>query len=130
MDVSLGRVVVLVHDYDEAYDFYHRNLGAFKLFDSETEDGQRYLHIGFGAKEVAGIWFMLAGSTESKELVGKQAGKQPLLVLYTSELDTVYSRLKQSEVRIVKEPVATPEAKFLHFLDLYGNELVLVQVIG
>ena len=60
--------------------------------------------------------------------VGNQTGGMPAFVLYTDHLEKIYQRLKTNEVRIIKEPVISPEFSFLHFLDLYGNEIVLVQL--
>ncbi|MDX5483322.1 MAG: VOC family protein [Hymenobacteraceae bacterium] len=129
METRLGRAVLLVQDYEEAYQFYNLNLGCRKLFDMTTEDGQRFLHIGFGEGDSVGLWLLKADKEEEQGRVGLQTGRQPAFVFYTSSLEEVYQRLLRHQVRIVKDPVTAPDAKFLHFLDLYGNEIVLVELL-
>lgn len=127
--ITLGRCILLVHDYDDAYNFYHRNLQAHKLYDA-TEGNQRYLHLGFGPGDGPGLWLLQPSTEQQKAQVGRQTAGQPLCVFYTADLAEAYSRLQQNGARIVKEPENTLGARFLHFLDLYGNELVLVQFIS
>jgi len=129
MKISLGRIVLLVRDYDEALRFYETNLGARILSDTISESGKRYLHIRFEEKSV-GIWFLKAETPEQLERVGKQTGGMPSMVFYTDDLEEAYKQLLRNKVTISKLPVNENETafSFLHFLDLYGNEIVLVQL--
>ena len=45
--LTLGRLVVLVQDYDAALAFYRAAFGARVLFDAPSPTGDRYLHVGF-----------------------------------------------------------------------------------
>ncbi|WP_341842064.1 VOC family protein [Chitinophaga caseinilytica] len=121
MSILLGRIVILVEDYDDAFEFYEQNLGARKIVDY-TVGPQRYLHIGFD-EGGAGIWFL-----RSPGHTGRQTNGEPAMVMYTTEFETLKSRLEQNGVNISKPAVYTDEAWFLHFLDLYGNEIVLVEM--
>ncbi|MBL0740085.1 VOC family protein [Chryseolinea lacunae] len=125
--ITLGRVVVLVDDYDEAFNFYKNALNARKIFDQVLPDGQRYLHIGFEENATSGIWFLQASTPGEKSRVGKQTEGQPLFVLYTNALEPVHLQLQACAARIVKPPVVGDDFTFLQFQDLYGNEIVLVQ---
>jgi predicted enzyme related to lactoylglutathione lyase len=127
MKNTLGRVVILVRDYDEAGAFYEKALGFHKHYDA-TLNGQRYLHLVPSSGELSGVWLLQAMGAEQETLVGRQAGEQPLLVLYTDSFDTYHRQLLDHGVTISQEPVITPEATFLHFRDLYGNDIVLVQL--
>ncbi len=126
MNISLGRVIILVKDYDDALEFYKKNLSCKVIMDSTNEAGQRFVHTGFGDTTETGIWFLKADTDEELQRVGHQTGGQPMMVLYTDAFDNVYARLRENNVTIYREPVDTPEYKCLHFLDLYGNEIVLV----
>ena len=128
MQNSIGRIVLLVHDYDEALAFYEKALGFQLLFDVTSETGQRYLHVAPSGKNSAGIWFLKAHSEEQQKVVGKQTQGQPTFVLYTNSFDQMHERLLQHKVRIKKEPEEAMDSRYLHFLDLYGNEIVLVQL--
>lgn len=121
MSLTLGRIVILVEDFDDAFNFYSKNLGARKIVDY-TVGEQRYLHIGFG-EGGAGIWFL-----RSPGHTGRQTNGEPVMVLYTDDFESLKSQLERNQVHISKPAVYTDEATFLHFLDLYGNEIVLVQL--
>ncbi|MGO4289452.1 VOC family protein [Chitinophaga sp. RAB17] len=127
MKNTLGRVVILVRDYDEAGRFYTAALGFHKLYDA-TLNGQRYLHLAPSPGELTGIWLLQAVGPEQDALVGRQAGEQPLLVLYTDSFNAYHQQLEDHGVTISQGPVITPDATFLHFQDLYGNEIVQVQL--
>ncbi|XWX54762.1 VOC family protein [Methylosinus sporium] len=59
---TLGRIVILVNDYDEAADFYRDKLGLDTLFDA-GEGARRFLHLGFGQ---GGVWLLLADNAEAR----------------------------------------------------------------
>jgi hypothetical protein len=77
-----------------------------------------------------GIWFLKAEGKDQKDKIGKQTGGQPTLVIYTTSLQELYEQLVQNEVKIKVEPVITPGHSFLHCFDLYGNEIVVVELAG
>ncbi|MBK8549717.1 MAG: VOC family protein [Ignavibacteria bacterium] len=129
MKTEFGRIVILVNDYDEAFDFYEKNLGCKKFFDLTDERGLRYLHVGFNSESNGGIWFLKAETEEQKGRVGNQTSGQPVFVLYTDSFEELMEKLIQNKVNIIREPEVTPDSMSLNFLDLYGNEIVLVQLI-
>ena len=123
---GLGRVVVLVTDPDAALAFYRDVLGLGVLHD-ETVEGYRYLHVAVPGQETVGLWLMPAGGEQERQLVGRQTGGQPLLVLYTDDLDHVRERLRAQGVQVWDER-DDPDNRSFHFADLYGNTLVAVQL--
>ena len=130
---TIGRTVVLVRDEDDAAAFYHATFGFTTLHDSTSPTGQRFLHVGPPAAlqpphgPPAGLWLLRAGPDDTA-LVGRQAGGQPLLVLYTADCRAHCERLRELGVRIVRPPAEGGGALFAHCQDLYGNEIVLVQL--
>ena len=129
MKTELGRLVILVNDYDEAFKFYEENLGCKKFFDLTDERGLRYLHVGFNSESIAGIWFLKAETDEQKDRVGNQTAGQPVFALYTDSFEELLETLRKNKVKITKEPEVSSDSMSLNFLDLYGNEIVLVQLI-
>ena len=127
MKTSLGRVIILVEDYDQAFDFYAKNFFCKKLYDGIAPGGGRYLHIGFSEDEKQGIWFLQAGETQ-QNLIGHQTGGQPTLVIYTDEVEQLYNHLLSNDVTIINELVNTNNSKFFHCLDLYGNRITVVEL--
>lgn len=130
MKVDLGRSVILVKDYDEAYEFYKDNFGCKKFFDITEDDGKRYLHICFDSETRAGVWFLLAETEEQKEMVGRQTGGLPVLVLYTDDFEELYENISNNDVKFKSEPDITKEYKSVSLYDLYGNEIVIVQSLS
>jgi len=124
----LGRIILLVNDYEEAANFYENNFGFTKIYDVTTDVGQRFLHMGTDPLDALGIWFLKADSKEQRERVGNQTSGQPTMVIYTTKLETLFQKLKSNGVKIKVEPVLTPEYRFFHCFDLYGNEIVVVEI--
>ncbi|MBV6478871.1 MAG: hypothetical protein HGGPFJEG_01628 [Ignavibacteria bacterium] len=127
MDLEFGRITILVNDYDEAFAFYEKTLSCKKFFDL-IDNGQRFLHVGLNAKDKSGIWFLKAETDEQKKLVGNQTCGMPMMVLYTDSIDGFYEHLKNLEIKISKELTEKEDSRFFHFVDLYGNEIVMVEM--
>ena len=127
METTLGRAVILVKDYDEAFEFYEKNFFCRKLFESTTPEGQRFLHIGFSDDDGVGLWFLKADDETQEEKVGKQTAGQPTLVVYTDDAAGLHQHVVANGVTIIGGLVGK-ETPFFHCLDLYGNRLVIVQL--
>jgi predicted enzyme related to lactoylglutathione lyase len=127
MTLTLGRVVVLVRDYDAALDFYCTAFGAHVLFDAPSPLGGRYLHVGFAGESGAGIWLLRAGGSEG-ERVGRQTGGEPVAVFYTPDVATAVARVERAGGAIVRPVETSDGASFAHVADLYGNVFVLVEL--
>lgn len=136
--VSLGRLTLLVRDYDEALQFYAAAFGARTVFDETSPEGQRYLHVALPGSlrdedaegsfpPVVGIWFVRAGAAE-EALVGRQTGAEPLAVLYTTDCSAAAERVAAAGGDVRRPPRAENGSTFAHVADLYGNELVIVQL--
>jgi predicted enzyme related to lactoylglutathione lyase len=134
--LTLGRVVVLVRDYDAALAFYRAAFGARVLFDAPSPSGDRYLHLGFGAPTDdpsadgapgVGLWLLRAGGEDAAR-VGRQTGGQPLAVCYTPDVRAAVARAKAAGATVVRPVAAADGAAFAHVADLYGNEFVLVEL--
>ena len=124
----IGRIIILVDDYETASAFYEHNFGFKRIFDVATDVGQRFLHIGTDALDSLGIWFLKAEGKEQQEKIGNQTGGQPTMVIYTTSLTGMYDKLLQNNVKITVSPVLTPGYKFFQCTDLYGNGIVVVEL--
>lgn len=124
----LGRMVLLVEDYEKSSKFYEENFGFSRTYDVTTDVGQRFLHIGSEGHDGLGIWFLKADTSAQKERVGNQTGEQPAMVIYTTEIEGIYNRLKQNKTKFKTEIVNTPEYSFFHCFDIDGNEIIVTQL--
>jgi predicted enzyme related to lactoylglutathione lyase len=126
MKTKLGRAVILVDNYDLAFDFYEKNFSCKKIFDMTNPQGQRFLHVAFSGNDETGIWFLKADSPLQQKLIGNQTGGQPTLVIYTNDIEELYHHVKSNGVTITEALVSGRDSKFFHCLDLYGNRLTIV----
>jgi len=128
MHTKLGRAIILVDDYDKAFDFYEINFFCKKLFDEISPNGQRLLHIAFSHDDSVGVWLLKAEGDEQRKKIGKQTGGQPALVIYTDDVEELYYHVQGNNVRILQPLATARDSKFFHCLDLYDNRLTIVQV--
>ena len=127
---AIGRITLLVREYEPALAFYRDKLGFRVLHDSKSPNGGRYLHIGIAAQHeesAVGLWLMEAKGAD-QILVGRQAGDQPFLVLYTDDCEATIRQMQAAKVEIRKPPDSRDGATFAHVADLYGNEIVIVEL--
>ena len=126
----LGRIIILVHDYDDALAFYRDTLGFELLVDTPGPGDLRFVHVGPRGQANVGIWFMQARTDAQRARVGNQTGGEPVCVLYTGDVHSAYHTLRERGVHFHGEPAPEPGAIAVHFDDLYGNEIVLVELTG
>ncbi|WP_144655403.1 VOC family protein [Achromobacter dolens] len=124
---SLGRLVLLVNDYDTAIAFYQDKLGM-EVFVNMAVGQQRYVHLRLPEQPSVGVWLLQAQTQAQRDRVGDQTGGQPVGVFYTDDVARDHARFAGRGVRFTREPVDDGNAVYAHFIDLYGNEFVLVQI--
>lgn len=128
MKTNLGRVIILVKDYDEAYRFYQQNFFCEKLFDMKVSESQRFLHIRFCSDDHSGIWFLKTETAEQENMVGRQTAGQPTLVIYTDDCNGLYTHVQNNGVKIIEPIVFSDSSNYFHCADLYGNRITVVQL--
>ena len=127
--VALGRVIVLVRDYDEALDFYTKSFGCEVLEDRPGPTDLRFVHDRFPG-DAAAIWLLRPGGVAGMDRVGAQTGGEPVAVVYTDDLKALAAEWQERGVRFSVDPYDAEGAAVCHVLDLYGNEFVAVQLPG
>jgi uncharacterized glyoxalase superfamily protein PhnB len=124
----IGRLIILVSNFDEALNFYEKNFNAKILVDYTTTEGQRFLHVGFDTDDAIGIWFLEGDSNRPYQTTGNQTAGQPTFVMYTNALDALYQKLLNNGVKIKLKPVYADAYSFFHCYDLYGNEIIVTEL--
>lgn len=122
-----GRTVILVREYEEAIAFYRDGLGFEVVFDGPGAGGFRLLHLG--ADGDAGIWLMQALPGD-EHLIGRQTGGHPLGVVYVDDRDAALARLARIGTQPSQPPAGDAHSRWAHVRDLYGNEIVLAEMLG
>ncbi|QDU36974.1 Glyoxalase-like domain protein [Maioricimonas rarisocia] len=125
MTSQLGRFTLLVRNYEQAIDFYSR-LG-FEVIHDTPGPPHRFVHLGMPGQSPVGLWLWEA-TDEQADLVGRQSGGHPLLVIYTPDCRAEYERLGAAGVEMKSEPVAEGSSTYFHVIDPYGNVIVIVEM--
>lgn len=123
----LGHFTMLVHDYDEAIDFYVHKVGFELLADNDFGDGQRWVTVAPSKDSGSAIVFVKADTDAKRARIGSQAGEHVFVVVETEDCLGDYARMKGLGVKFAGEPVHVPWGIEVVFEDLYGNKLDLLQ---
>jgi catechol 2,3-dioxygenase-like lactoylglutathione lyase family enzyme len=127
---SLKHIALIVHDYDEALNFFVGLLG-FKLIadDYQPEQDKRWVIIAPPGAGPEGTSLLLAraANSEQAKAVGNQSGGRVFLFLETDDFDRDYNVMTAKGIIFVREPATQAYGKVAVFEDLYGNLWDLVQ---
>ena len=117
---TLGKIALVVADYDEALDYYVGTLGFDQLEDTVMGGGKRWVVV---APSGGGCALLLAKAKndEQRAAIGKQTGGRVFLFLETQEFDQDYERYDELGVDFIEEPRREAYGKVVVFRDLYGN---------
>ncbi|MDQ0027791.1 catechol 2,3-dioxygenase-like lactoylglutathione lyase family enzyme [Variovorax paradoxus] len=128
MQQSLGLVSLVVHDYEEALDFYVGKLG-FELVEDTPVPAQEKRWVVVRPHGQAGACLLLARASSERQVaaVGQQTGGRVFLFLYTDDFWRDYERYKAAGVEFTRNPETQPQGTVAVFKDLYGNQWDLMQ---
>jgi catechol 2,3-dioxygenase-like lactoylglutathione lyase family enzyme len=119
-------ISLLVHDQDEAIEFYTKKLG-FELLEDKPFGESRWVTIALPKHRDLTLALEQAQSPEDKALVGRQAGSHALLGIDTSDCIGDYQRMKPLGVKFLGEPQSGPWGTGVQLEDLYGNKIFISQ---
>jgi catechol 2,3-dioxygenase-like lactoylglutathione lyase family enzyme len=118
-----------VRNEDEARDFYTEVLGFEVRADSPMGENRRWLTVGVPGQNFEVVVYnphnWLEGEAQTKAL--EMIGHQPLMVLGTGDMDALVARLQTNNVTITRPIGQMPWGRDLTFLDLYGDEVYVVE---
>jgi predicted enzyme related to lactoylglutathione lyase len=85
--------------------------------------------MGHPTQPGVGPWLSEARGAERLERLGNQSGGGPFLVVYCEDCRATCAEPESRGVRILRPPEEGGGSVFAHFADLYGNEIVLVELL-
>ena len=107
MELTLSQCFVIVHDPDEALNFYRDTLGL-ELRNDVANEGFRWITVGAASQPGVAICLTnyLNGSPADGEAVAALVAKGALNGVHfqTDDLDAAYARVRDSGAEIVSEP--------------------------
>lgn len=130
MKQFLGRIALVVDNYDDAIDFYVHKLKFELLEDTyQPEQEKRWVVVRppGGGPDNAAILLAEGRGEKQRRFIGNQAGGRVFFFLYTDNFERDYANLLEHKVEIVRPPTDFPYGRVLVFADLYGNLWDLVE---
>lgn len=126
MHQRLIHVAILVHDYDEAVEFYTKKLGFELIDDTKLSDEKRWVVVKPIGGE-CGVLLAKASDAEQKRFVGMQSGGRVFLFLQTEDFKRDYQKLLDNKIEIIRKPTTESYGQVCVFADLYGNKWDLIE---
>jgi catechol 2,3-dioxygenase-like lactoylglutathione lyase family enzyme len=123
---TIAAVALVVHDYDEAIDFFTHRLRFAVVEDTALSPTKRWVVV---RPPGGGTTLVLAKASSSEQVarVGDQTGGRVFLFLQTDDFWRDYHDMKGRGVRFTEEPREEEYGTVAVFHDFYGNRWDLVQ---
>ncbi len=128
MALALSAVTYLVHDYDEAIQWFTQALGFTLLEDAALGGGKRWVRVA-PAQTSAGFILAKASDGAQQRAVTKAAGGRVAYFLYTDDFATEHRRMTVAGIRFREKPRHEAYGTVAVFEDLYGNGWDLIEPV-
>ena len=129
MDQRIAHIAIVVKDYDEAIEFYTRKLKFNLIEDTRITDTKRWVLLSPPGSGSCQLLLARAASEEQSSRIGNQTGGRVFLFLYTDDFYRDYHRMREEEIRFIREPAVEPYGIVAVFQALYGNLWDLIQPV-
>lgn len=128
MKQAIVHVALLVHDYDEAIDFFTNTLHFTLVEDTyQPEQDKRWVVVTPPGSLGTGLLLARASRPEQAVGIGNQAGGRVFLFLNTDDFWRDYNEMASKGIKFVRQPKNEHYGTVAVFEDLYGNLWDLVQ---
>ena len=128
MKQSIGKLSLVVREYDEAINFYVGTLGFTLVEDTYVpEQDKRWVVVAPPGSIESRILLARASNEEQSSRVGNQTGGRVFLFLFTDDFWRDFESYKAKGVVFAREPKEEPYGTVAVFQDLYGNLWDLLQ---
>ena len=127
MRQHLGLIALLVHDYDEAIDYFTGKLCFDVVEDTAMGNRKRWVVVAPPGSREARLLLAKAVTPEQSAQIGNQAGGRVFLFLRTDDFWRDYRDMQSKGISFREDPREEPYGTVVVFDDLYGNKWDLVQ---
>ena len=127
MNQKLAHIAIVVKDYDEAIDFYIKQLGFELIEDTILSETKRWVLVTPKGKNSCQILLAKAVGEEQSSRIGNQTGGRVFLFLQTDDFWKDYENYIQKGVKFIRNPSEESYGTVAVFEDLYGNLWDLIQ---
>lgn len=127
---NLTAVTLLVHDYDDAIEFFCQGLGFVLLEDSPLHEpgkaGKRWVLVAPAEQIGFSLLLAKAATPLQRSMVGQQGGGRVFMFLETTDFWQDYQRMSAFGVHFCEVPRHEPYGTVVVFEDLCGNRWDLI----
>jgi catechol 2,3-dioxygenase-like lactoylglutathione lyase family enzyme len=122
MKQSILHVALLVHEYDEAIDFYTKKL-SFELVEDTyiPEQDKRWVLISPPGSKGTTLLLARPSAPGQEQFVGNQTGGRVAFFLSTDDFWRDYETMVAKGIQFVRTPKQESYGTVAVFRDLYGN---------
>lgn len=119
---TIGRVTLVVREYDEAIAFFTTKL-KFSLLEDRviTEQNKRWVVVAPNESGGASLLLARASNDEQIAAAGHQTGGRVAFFLQTDDFWRDYTEMTTSGIRFIRGPTKESFGTVAVFEDLYGN---------
>lgn len=119
---SLGKISLLVRDYDEAIYWYIQKLGFHLIEDTKLSELKRWVVVSPDI-EGNGCNLLLAKAVGEEQIkaIGNQSGGRVFLFLYVTDFDAFYKRILENNIELARPIANETWGRVVVIKDLYGN---------
>ncbi len=127
MPDSLVGFTLVVHDYDEAIQYFSTALQFTLIEDTRISAEKRWVRMAPPGGNSGWVLLAKASNPEQELRVGDQTGGRVAFFLYTKQFDEDYHHMTNHGVNFVERPREESYGKVVVFQDLYGNRWDLIE---
>ncbi|MGL5185537.1 MAG: VOC family protein [Plesiomonas shigelloides] len=124
----IGKVALVVRDYDEAIAFYTEKLGFILTEDTPLGGGKRWVVVAPRGQQGTQLLLAKAVGEQQVAAIGNQSGGRVFLFLQTDDFWRDYRTMQQAGVSFCETPREEAYGTVVVFQDLYGNKWDLLQL--
>ena len=120
MKQQLAHIALLVKEYDEAIEFFTKQLGFTLTEDTRISETKRWVLVT-PKGSACSLLLARAANAEQTARIGNQTGGRVFLFLHTDDFERDHAQLLRNKIRIIRGPSTEEYGQVLVFEDLYGN---------
>ncbi|MEL7187216.1 MAG: VOC family protein [Pseudomonadota bacterium] len=128
MKQAIAHVALVVHDYDDAIEFYTEKLNFSLVQDLyQPEQDKRWVVVAPPGSPESTLLLARASNDEQEAFVGNQSGGRVFLFLATDDFRRDYDEMRAKGIEFVRDPKTEAYGTVAVFKDLYGNLWDLIE---
>jgi catechol 2,3-dioxygenase-like lactoylglutathione lyase family enzyme len=129
MKRKIVHIALVVHDYDEAINFYTEKLDFVLIENTVLSPEKRWVLVKPDEDSECSILLAKATNETQKASIGNQTGGRVFLFLETDSFQRDYDKMLEKGINFVRKPSQEAYGTVAVFADLYGNLWDLIEYI-